>query len=452
MQQSYEGSANEEIIGWGGRQENPAGKNGKGAHIARKKLSDLISVEVLQKVQDDFSAAVGVAIVIVDPDGVPVTQPSGFTPFCNTVRKMDKLRERCFHCDAVGGRIALSTGEPSIYKCHCGLVDFAAPIIMKDQYLGAVVGGQVHLTDLHEGADLEDMSNLFASGDSWDVDKQLVELHEGAWQLPYDRLKSAAYSLLNIASHLAEESYSNTVSQELYVKNMRLMEESKKRAELERSLREAELQALSYQVNPHFLFNVLNTISRLALIEDAGETEKTVHAFADMMRYILKKSGNQFAPLGTEVEHVKNYLYLQKLRLGDRFDVSLDVPEEFNEVLCPFMILQPIVENCINYAVEPRESGGFIKINAYSDVQDLIVDIEDNGEGISQKRKQSVLKGESEHGNRKSIGIFNVGSRLQHFFGEEYALEIVSPYRQGKGTLVRIRLPLEFDPCAFQMK
>ena len=77
---------------------------------------------------------------------------------------------------------------------------------------------------------------------------------------------------------------------------------------------------------------------------------------------------------------------------------------------------------------------------------------EDNGEGISQKRKQSVLKGESEHGNRKSIGIFNVGSRLQHFFGEEYALEIVSPYRQGKGTLVRIRLPLEFDPCAFQMK
>ena len=119
--------------------------------------------------------------------------------------------------------------------------------------------------------------------------------------------------------------------------------------------------------------------------------------------------------MGTEVEHVKNYLYLQKLRLGDRFDVSLDVPEEFNEVLCPFMILQPIVENCINYAVEPRESDGFIKINAYSDGQDLIVDIEDNGEGISQKRKQSVLKGESEHGSRKSIGIFNVGSRFAAF-------------------------------------
>ena len=116
------------------------------------------------------------------------------------------------------------------------------------------------------------------------------------------------------------------------------------------------------------------------------------------------------------------------------------------------MILQPIVENCINYAVEPRESGGLIKINAYSDDHDLIVDIEDNGEGISQKRKQSVLKGESEHGNRKSIGIFNVGSRLRHFFGEEYALEIVSPYRQGKGTLVRIRLPLEFDPCSVQIK
>ena len=139
-------------------------------------MSDLISVEVLQKVQDDFSAAVGVAIVIVDPDGVPVTQPSGFTPFCKTVSPNGQLARTVFFTVMpwVGALRYQPASRPFI-KCHCGLVDFAAPIIMKDQYLGAVVGGQVHLTDLREGADLEDMSNLFASGDSWDVDKQLVD-------------------------------------------------------------------------------------------------------------------------------------------------------------------------------------------------------------------------------------------------------------------------------------
>ncbi|PLW76832.1 histidine kinase [Cohaesibacter celericrescens] len=419
--------------------------------VTRKSLVDLISVDVLQKVQDDFSDAVGVAIVIVDPDGVPVTKPSGFTSFCNTIRQTEKFRERCFHCDAVGGRIALSTGEPSIYKCHCGLVDFAAPITMKGHYIGAVVGGQVKLTGDDKDVKLEDMSTIFATAESWKEDANLLSLHSETWDISYKRLRSAAFSLLNIASYLVEESYSNVVSQELYSKNLRLMEESKRRVELEKSLRESELQALSYQVNPHFLFNVLNTISRLALIENADETERTVHAFADMMRYVLKKSGSQFAPLATEVEHVRNYLYLQQLRLGDRFEIKIDVPEAFNDVLCPFMVLQPIVENCINYAVEPRQEGGVIDLCAYSDGQDIIIDIEDNGEGITPKRKQAVLKGEADHGDRKSIGVHNVDSRLRHFFGDDYALEMVSPYRNGKGTLVRIRFPMEFDPCKFLM-
>ncbi|MCW2307650.1 sensor histidine kinase [Rhodobium gokarnense] len=412
-------------------------------------MSNLTSVDMLQKVQDNFSAAVGVAMVIVDPKGEPVTKPSGFSGFCQTIRGHPVWRERCYHCDAVGGRTALSNGGPSIYKCHAGLVDFAAPITMCGEYLGAVICGQVNLTDGDTAADLVDMSGLFPTEQSWRENAGLLRLHDETGEITYERLRSAASSLCYIASYIVEESYANSVTQELYAKNLRLMEESKRRAELERSLREAELQALSYQVNPHFLFNVLNTIGRLALIEGAEETETTVHAFADMMRYVLKKSGSQFVPLATELEHVRNYLYLLRLRLGDRFNFQVDVPDDLSMTTCPFMVLQPIVENCINYAIEPRESGGLVDILAYRDGRDVIVDIVDNGDGISSDRKQAVLAGAADRDGRKSIGLYNVDSRLRHYFGDDHHLEIVSPYRGGRGTLVRLRLPIDFDDAAF---
>ncbi len=415
---------------------------------ARRRLSDLTSVETLQKVQDNFSAAVGVAMVIVDPRGEPVTNPSGFSNFCQYIRSHPMWRERCYHCDSVGGRTALSTGDPSIYKCHCGLVDFAAPIIMRGEYLGAVICGQVNMRTSAPIPDLVDLSGLFPTENSWRDDPALVKLHEDIRVIDYEKLRSAAYSLYYIASYIVEESYSASVNQELYAKNVRLLEESKRRAELERSLREAELQALSYQVNPHFLFNVLNTIGRLALIEGAEETETTVHAFADMMRYVLKKSGSQFVPLSTELDHVRNYLFLLRLRLGDRFTFNISVPEEFGTTICPFMVLQPIVENCINYAIEPRESDGVVEINAFRDGDDVIVDIVDNGDGISAERKQAVLAGVADRDGRKSIGIYNVDSRLRHYFGDDHGLEIVSPFRENRGTLVRIRLPADYDVAA----
>lgn len=387
-------------------------------------------------------------MVIVDPDGEPITNPSGFSNFCAAIREHPRWRERCFHCDAVGGRTALSTGEPSIYKCHCGLVDFSAPITMRGEYLGAVMCGQMNLAPGEAIPDLMDLSELFPTAEDWREDTELLELFGQTGEITYEKLRSAAYSLFYFASYIVEESYNKSISKELYRNKLRLMEESKKRAELESSLREAELQALSYQVNPHFLFNVLNTIGRLALVEEAEQTETTVHAFADMMRYILRKSGSPFVPLATELKHVQNYLYLLTVRLGDRFTFKLDFPEEASKVSCPFMVLQPIVENCINYAIEPCESGGLIEISAYRDGADIIVDITDNGDGISHERKVAALAGRAGEGERRSIGISNVDSRLRHYFGEDHGLEIVSPYRHGRGTLVRLRLPVDFDPGA----
>jgi len=408
------------------------------------RLADLISVERLQKVQDNFSAAIGIAMVIVDEKGRPLTKPSGFSGFCNTIRMVEGLREQCFRCDDEGGRLSMATGGPSLYQCHCGLVDFAAPISVRGQYLGGFISGQVRVGDL---PDDEWPDYIFPPDHSWQKDPRLAALRRQTNIIPYTKLRSAAYTLFYLAEYLVEEGYSNAVSQELSAQSLKLMEESKRRVELEKSLQEAELQALSYQVNPHFLFNVLNTIGRLALMEQAGKTEETVYAFADMMRYILKKSSSQIVPLRTELEHVRNYLYIQKVRMGDRFTFCVDVPSRYFEVLCPFMALNPIVENSINYAIEPRSEGGRIEVKAWDDGTDVILEVYDNGEGIDPEMVRVALEGHADHHGRTSIGLRNVDSRLRHFFGADHGLDVQGPGADGQGTRVRMRFPLDFDPC-----
>ena len=408
------------------------------------RLESLIRVERLQKVQDNFSDAVGVAVVIVDHQGKPVTRSSGFSAFCQAIRETEAGLHRCFLSDNGGGRMAMATGEPSIYRCHCGLVDFAAPIIVRGQYLGAVLSGQVTLSGEH-GVDLKPIIPL---DESWRNDPHLVALHEDIHEIPYTKLQSAAYTLFYLAEYLVEESYANVVRQELDAKNLRLMDESKRRAELERMLHQAELIALSCQVNPHFLFNVLNSIGRLALLEKAKKTETIVFAFADMMRYVLKKSRSQIVTLRSELDHIRNYMFIQQVRMGDRFTFALAVSDKYADVQCPFMSLQPLVENCVNYAIEPREADGRIEIRARDDGKDVILEITDNGDGMAPDKIGSALDGTADHLGRTSIGLNNVDSRLRHFFGDGYRLQIESPGTPGGGTRVQMRLPLHFDSCS----
>lgn len=404
-------------------------------------LENLISIEMLQKVQDNFSDSVGISLITVDTDGEPVTCPSGFSEFCTTVRMYKKFRDGCQLCDKIGGRTALDNHGPTIYHCHCGLVDLAVPITIRDHHLGTILAGQVQLN----GGNTPVIGQLVPYDESWKEIPRLTELHDKIPTVSYKKLVSAANTLFHLANYLVEQSYSNSIAQELHSKNMKIVEESKRAIELEKSLRESELKALSYQVNPHFLFNVLNAIGRLAYFENARKTEKVVYGFSDMMRYILNKEVSQFVTIKNEVQHVANYLYLQRIRMSDKFSFVIDVSEEYNGTLCPFMVLQPIVENSINYAIEPSGRKSFVKVRAYDDGKDLTLEVEDNGDGFKPEKAKAALEGKIEHSGRGSIGLYNVNQRLISSYGSDYKLTIVSPNSPGGGTLVKMRFPLDFD-------
>ena len=409
-------------------------------------ISDFINVEELQQLQDNWSKATGIGLVTVDQEGKPVTRQSGFTDFCRALReKNEEYRELCYFCDACGGRKARKNGKPYVYICHTGLVDFAIPIILENQYIGAILAGQINAYDK------ENLKPITTRNVDWMEDEELAELYQNTPKMSLEKITAVANVIYEGYRYFIEKEYFHKIDRELKEKKLKLIKEEKLRIEMEKSIKDIELKALHYQINPHFLFNVLNTIGRLAFFENAKMTEDVVYAFSDMMRYVLKKSSNQLGPLKDELAHVNNYLKIQKIRLGSRLQYNVQAAEQFLDMKVPFMCLQPIVENSIKYAVENRASGGSIMVDVYQKGQDLYVEVTDDGDGISRQKIQEILDGDAyRNAHQHSVGLHNVNSRLKLFYGKEYGLTIESQGKSGKGTRVTVRVPMGAKSFALQ--
>jgi len=401
------------------------------------KLHEFLDVKRLQTLQDNFSKSMMIALVVVDNDGIPVTTPSGFSNFCARSRLNSALAQHCHESDNAGGRAAMETLKPVVYRCYCGFVEFAVPIMINDHYLGAFISGQVKVEEEME----QTIPYILDNNEVWHKNPWLINLHDNTQRMPYERFESTASTLLHVSSYLVEQAHANNIQRELHKKDLELTDELRKRVEIERSLHEAEFKALSYQINPHFLFNVLNTIGRLAYLEDATRTETMVHDFSDMMRYLLRKSNHGLITMNHEINYVKSYMSIQKVRMSDRFDYQCDVPDKYLDIVCPFLILQPLVENFFNYVVEPRDTSSFLLIRAVDDGRDVILEVTDNGDGISQENIANILSGDQNR-LKGSIGINNIQDRLRLLFGESYGLEIISAHQPAMGTTIKLRFPM----------
>ena len=217
----------------------------------------------------------------------------------------------------------------------------------------------------------------------------------------------------------------------------------KKQRKMEEDLKEAKLLALQYQVNPHFLFNSLNTIARVALIEGDKHTEKLVSALARLMRYSLYQV-KASVTLEEEVKTVTDYLMIQETRFHGRLTHRIDVESSILMAKMPCMILQPLVENACQHGLEPTKRGGTISIQGWLENGNVFLEVVDNGVGMSEEQQKSIFKLEDIHstkgGQVSGLGMNNVLSRLQYYFGSDCAWDIYSV--QNKGTTLQISFPL----------
>ncbi len=201
--------------------------------------------------------------------------------------------------------------------------------------------------------------------------------------------------------------------------------------------KEAEIKALQAQISPHFLFNSLNVIVSLIRI-DPMRARKLLVSLSHFLRQNLAGTTDQKTPLKQELKHVKAYLTIEEARFVDRLKVEYDIDENILEELIPPLTLQPIVENSIKHGFKDKSENCHVLISLKKDGTDIMVKVEDNGDGISPERAKDLGKAPMKSMST-GLGLYNVNRRLVMMYGEKAALHINSD--QGKGTLIAFRIP-----------
>ncbi|WP_449539151.1 sensor histidine kinase [Ferdinandcohnia sp. Marseille-Q9671] len=223
------------------------------------------------------------------------------------------------------------------------------------------------------------------------------------------------------------------------------MSEIKEKARMAQLLKEMELKSLQNQINPHFLFNTLNTISKTAFIEGAERTSELISSISTLLRYNI---GNldRHTTLKDEVNIVREYFFIQQTRFGDRVEFVEDIDSTCLPIPIPALTLQPIVENAFIHGIEDMVEGAIIELRIYEDNEMVCIEVKDNGVGMDQETQQRLLNTDEENegtitktgmGHSTGIGMRNVINRLA-LFQKESSVEIISTI--GEGTTVRIKL------------
>ncbi|GGF94886.1 sensor histidine kinase [Paenibacillus abyssi] len=212
----------------------------------------------------------------------------------------------------------------------------------------------------------------------------------------------------------------------------------KKDLELQR--RQAQLNALHSQINPHFLFNALETIRMRSVIKGEGETAKIIHNMAKIFRRSISW-GRDWVSVGDELEFISCFLEIQKYRFGDKLDYKLRIDESVRELLIPKMTFLPYVENASIHGIESSPYKGFITIDIHRSSNELIFILKDNGIGMSaEKLKEIIHYLQSDEAIGENIGMKNAYSRLIMYYKDAFRFHIES--EPGAGTRIEIRLPL----------
>lgn len=266
---------------------------------------------------------------------------------------------------------------------------------------------------------------------SWAVSRRLTK--------PIFELQKAMQDVDKNWGHIQISSRSSTELKALTEEYNALLDRIKKLtediAEKENTKRIFELKALQSQINPHFLYNTLDTILWLA---EFGENEKVVEvskALGEMLRLSLNINQDMVS-LTQEIAHTKNYLKIQQQRYLDKIEYQISGDKNLQNVEVPKLILQPIVENSIYHGIRPKKGKGLIEISYYREKEDLILQVKDNGLGYHPEKKEEHLIKTRLGG----IGLKNVDQRIKILYGEDYGLTIGN-HEEG-GTIVRYRLKM----------
>ena len=217
--------------------------------------------------------------------------------------------------------------------------------------------------------------------------------------------------------------------------------------EFEKTKKEMEIDKLVLQINPHFIYNTLNTITYFAEEEGSERIREFTNAFIALLQDSVRQSRKTyFTDLRQEISNLRHYVQLQNYRYEDQFELQIEIEEKFLDCRVPNILLQPIVENALYHGILVKKCRGHIWVDAEKREKDLFIYVKDDGIGMCKETIEEILQEKKlAPGSLRRIGTGNVRNRIRYIYGEAYGLEIKSEV--GKGTEVILHLPYEKGEC-----
>ncbi len=307
-------------------------------------------------------------------------------------------------------------------------------LFLKDSVIGALTYRELALCFIFAGIINSVIDYYTIIAPMWNLEEK-IQKHEETVRSE-DFLYNSANSGLSIETALQE------------LLNQQKLMYDKKRIE-EKQRRKAQLYALQTQIDPHFLYNALDSIRGYALLHDMEEISDITEALSRVFRNMISDK-HELLPFWQEMDNISNYMKIQQFRFNHKFQYFFDIDEEIvNKYMVPRMVIQPLVENAIVHGLEKKVEGGWVKVTAYVTERRLVITVTDNGVGMSEERLELLNKamemGLEEYdiqGGRQHAGIalININKRIKLNFGNRYGLILNST--QNVMTSTEVILPL----------
>lgn len=224
------------------------------------------------------------------------------------------------------------------------------------------------------------------------------------------------------------------------VMTLRIQELMEQNINEQKAKRKSEMKALQSQINPHFLYNTLDSIIWMA---ESGKNEEVVLMTASLARLLRQNISNEEEEISIfeEVEYCRNYLTIQKMRYKDKLEFRIDVAPEITSCQIIKLVLQPLIENAIYHGLKYKESKGLLELIGYAAGEDIIFEIRDNGVGMDEETLNHIFERHTVNYRSNGVGVYNVERRIKLTYGQEYGITYKS--RPGEGTVARVCIPKE---------
>lgn len=392
-------------------------------------LLDIVSPDFLKDLLTRFTEATGVKTLISDILGKPLIWPeceNFFCKFCGKLRDNPETRIQCEKCDAFGGISASHNQLPLIYRCHMDLVEVAVPIFVNDQYLGAITMGEIRVEQTEHDSLPRIILPEFDLNSNQDL-KALYEISRNEFPLiPLNRLHSLSNMLHSIANYITEISANSILKDDNHKLNMRILHEQNQKNELEKNLKQMYIRNIEAYLKPQYLFNVLNTINNLVLLENPERASEVISSLSKIMRYNLRHA-DQLSTIGEEMESIQNYLSIKNICLEDKRIIETSIDEDCYDAIIPPFSIQTLVENSFIHGVESKIDGGTVYLEITELTNRIKILVSDSGAGMSSSQLKDLLDlKNSQFSNNSSSTLTNIIKILSHYFEDEFSWDVQS--------------------------